>query len=76
MTDKSEKQDLRHKYLFGRIKDFLAVGDTAISDKLTMHMENVVFAEGSKEFVYSSVLVSSCSCILMEDGLYLNRLLI
>jgi dynein heavy chain len=45
----NEKQDVRHKYLFARIKDFLTVGDQAVNDKLTVHMEGAL-AEGSDAF--------------------------
>lgn len=43
------KSDLRHQYLIGRIKDFLAVGDNALADKLSLQIE-ACFGEGAPKF--------------------------
>eukprot|EP00658_Telonema_sp_P-2_P043773 TRINITY_DN31668_c0_g1_i1.p1 TRINITY_DN31668_c0_g1~~TRINITY_DN31668_c0_g1_i1.p1 ORF type:complete len:233 (-),score=68.98 TRINITY_DN31668_c0_g1_i1:117-815(-) len=50
------KSDLRHQYLVGRIKDFLAVGDNTLADKLSLQMESA-FGEGTPKFeVITSML--------------------
>ncbi|CUG94316.1 dynein heavy chain, putative, partial [Bodo saltans] len=51
MSDKKAvKADIRHNYVFARLKDFLTLGDQTLGDKLSLHMEQAV-AEGTEAFL-------------------------
>ena len=62
MSDKKAiRSDIRHNYVFGRVKDFLTVGDAAIGDKLSLHMEHTV-AEGSDAFMMVNGFLQGTGC--------------